>query len=189
MSSSTKPRRWFPAAWVAALAAGAGTAVLASGAGSQPMITLGDNPGEEITVYGSRLGDTITYGGYTDNITVAANRTITSLRNDCDVEPTFSTSAFCDRELDYSKLESRLGDGPDHIEFYDSFDAPGFRILGRGGSGGDSLSGAEKKDEFAGGRGGDTLIGLEGNDDLSGGRGTDTCDGGSGNDHLTGCEQ
>ncbi len=189
MSSSTKPRRMLPAAMVAALLAGAATAVLASGAGSGSMITIGNNPGDEITVYGSRLGDTITYGGYTDNVTVAADRTITSLRNDCEVEPTFSTSAFCNRPLDYAKLESRLGDGPDHLEFLESFDAPGFQILGSGGDGADSLIGTEKRDRFKGGRGGDELTGLEGNDDLNGGRGNDTCDGGSGNNRLTGCEQ
>jgi hypothetical protein len=180
---------WKPAlALAAALLAGAGTAVLASGAGAGTMITLGDNPGEELTVYGSGLDDTITYGGYTDNVTVAADRTITSLRNDCDVEPTFSTSAFCDRGRDYAKLESRLGDGSDHLEFLDSFDASKFQILGRGGDGADGLTGTEKKDEFRGGRGGDGLTGLEGNDDLRGGRGVDFCDGGPGNNRITGCE-
>ncbi len=178
-----------PITILAALAAGAGTAVLASGAGSEPTITIGNNtPRDEITVYGSSAGDTITYGGYTQGVTVQADRDITSLRNDCDAS---GTNAFCERGKSnaYSVLESRLGDGPDHIEFYDSFDAPGFRIIGRGGRGADNLNGAEKRDIFKGGRGNDSLTTLEGNDDLSGGQGNDTCDGGPGNDRIDGCEQ
>lgn len=173
-----------------ALALGAATAVVASGAGNGTAITIGDNPGDEITVYGSGGADTITYGGFTGGVTIEANRTISSLRHDCEVSEPQVTVAFCSREEPsaYSKLESRLGKGTDRLEFYESFDAPGFEIIGRGGDGADSLSGAEKKDRFNGGRGGDQLFGLEGNDNLNGGRGTDLCDGGPGNNQISNCE-
>ena len=138
---------------VAALAAGAGTAVLASGAGSPPMITLGDNPGKALRVYGSSGDDTITFGGFTEGITVAGrphdHQPPKRLRRRTHV---LDERAFCDTGAGATRRstpDSRRR--PTRSRFYKSFDAPGFRIIGRGGSGGDSLSGAEKKDEFKGG--------------------------------------
>jgi Ca2+-binding RTX toxin-like protein len=179
-----------PGVALAALAAGACLAVVASGAGAGNKITIGDNPGDPITVYGSRRDDTITYGGFTEGVTVQANRAITSLRRDCEVSEASPESAFCSRQKDdaYTRLDTRLGKGADHMEFYDSFDAPGFRIIGAGGSGGDNLNGTEGRDELRGGRGGDILNGLEGDDDLDGGPGGDDCDGGDGDNDVRRCE-
>jgi hypothetical protein len=191
MSSLGKPRRLLSLAMAAALAAGAGTAVVASGSGSGTKITIGDTPGDKITVYGSRLDDTIYYGGFTENITVAANRDVTSLRHDCDVDAASPHTAFCSRNGEdqaYSKLDTQLARGADHMEFNESFDSPGFRILGGGGKGGDTLAGTETKDEFSGGRGDDGILGYEGDDDLDGGRGFDACDGGSGANEIRRCE-
>ena len=189
MGSLRTPRRLLPLAMLAALAGGAATAVLASGSGSGNRITIGDNPGEKITIYGSGLDDTVTFGGYTEGVTVNANRTITSLRHDCEVSEVSPENAFCLRDPGaYSKLDARLANGADHVEFYDSFDSPGFRILLGGGKGGDSVTGTEGGDEISGGRGGDTLSGLEGDDELDGGRGIDGCDGGAGTNDIRRCE-
>lgn len=189
MSSPGKPRRLLPLAMVAGLAAGGATAVVAAGAGGGNRITIAGDPGAKITVIGSQHDDAITYGGFTGGVTIGANRAVTSLRRDCDVNEASPNTGFCSRNgSDYSKLETRLGDGPDHAEFYDSFDPPGFRILVSGGRGGDTLIGTEGPDELSGGRGDDNLSGLEDDDDLDGGAGVDACDGGDGNNRIRHCE-
>ena len=55
-----------------------------------------------------------------------------------------------------------------------------------GGSGDDTLSGANKADVISGGGGDDVIEGGNGSDTLSGGSGDDTLNGGSGNDKLSG---
>jgi hypothetical protein len=192
MSFSLKPRRLLPAAMIAALAAGAATAVLASGAGPEPrLLTLKGGPERLLTIRGSERGDTLTIAGAAPgSVTINADRQFTSSRTDCTVyEPVFTT-AFCDSD-NLRTIDVGLVEGRDRLRFSEGFDEqpPGMNaIVGRGGAAADDLKGSVLGDDFEGGPGGDRLRGAAGGDDLDGGPAEDDCKGGPGNDHVRRCE-
>ena len=151
------PRRLLPLAMLAALAGGAATAVLASGSGSGNRITIGDNPGEKITIYGSGLDDDGHLRRLHGGRHVNANRThyepSPRLRGERGVPGERILLAGSGR-----LLEARRAPGERRAITSSSMTAstpPGFRILLGGGKGGDSVTGTEGGDEISGGRGGD----------------------------------
>jgi Ca2+-binding RTX toxin-like protein len=191
MSLYVKPRRLLTAAMIVAVAAGAGTAVLASGAGPEPrMITLKDGPERLLTIKGSDGADELTIAGAAPgSITIIGNREITNQRTDCDVNPG-STLGFCGDDS-VRTIDMGMGPGRDELGFSETFgeDPPGLNaILQRGGTGADRISGSVLSDTQEGGEGGDRLRGNEGADDLDGGPNHDNCEGGPGNDTVRHCE-
>ena len=187
---ATHPRR-FLAALAVALVAGAGTAVLATGAGSDPrMITLKAGPEKLLTIKGSDGPDGLTIAGEAPgSITISASREITNQRTDCDVGPS-GTGAFCGDDS-VRTIDMGLGPGRDELGFSDTFDeaSPGLdAIVQRGGAGADRIEGSKLDDTQEGDAGDDRLRGKAGRDDLDGGADKDACDGGRGQDQIRNCE-
>jgi len=175
----------------AALVAGAGTAVLASGAGpGNPTITLQGSKHKLLKIVGSDAGEAVTISGSAPgSVTIGNPGTITNLRTDCGPEGvvTQPTAAFCGA-AGLKTIDVALGDGPDELRFYEFFENEGVRIVGRGGAGADAVDGSSRPDQLTGGDGPDQLRGFAARDSLDGGRATDECDGGGGRDRLENCE-
>jgi Ca2+-binding RTX toxin-like protein len=174
---------------IAALAAGAGTAVLASGAHGRPqVIRLVGNVERQLTIKGSDRRDSITVqGSAPGSITIGADHTISSMRTDCSVSPSF-TQANCEGHAQET-IEIPMGGGGDELELanFDG-DNQAVRMIARGAAGADVLDGSPVPDRFDGGAGDDVLRGHDGNDDLDGGADRDSCKGGPGHDHVRHCE-
>ena len=187
MSSSIKPR-WLLVAMVLALAAGAGTAVVAAGSNRIAMgtdlITLEGAVEKRLTIKGSDANETITItGDAAGDLQLQADREFEDMRTDCTTAG--PTNATCTSE--YSKVEAELEQGSDGLTFK-QFTARGMRAVVAGAAGADTVIGPNAADLLEGGRGGDTLRGKDGPDELDGGDGHDDCDGGKGKDTLRHCE-
>ena len=190
MSLHPKVGRLLPAAMIAALAAGAATAVIASGAGAPKMITLKDGPERLLEIKGSNGADELTIAGAPPgSVTIIGNREILNQRTDCEVSPG-STTGFCGDE-DVRTIDMNMGKGSDELGFSESFEEdPPFLdlLLQRGGPGADLLDGSVGDDTQKGGPGRDTIDGNEGDDRINGGPGRDECDGGAGLNKVRDCE-
>ncbi len=183
-------RRSHLTALIGALACGALTAALASGAaGPQPkLITLKEGPERLLEVKASQGGDNvIVYGTAPGDLTFGADRQFTSQRTDCEVVGVVSTNAVC-TDPNLKTVDVDLGGGGDSIRFLPGFQSTLRRIIAAGGDGEDTLKGSDFDDELAGGAGPDTLKGRSGRDELDGGAQADTCKGGPGPDQIKNCE-
>jgi Ca2+-binding RTX toxin-like protein len=190
MSFELHPRRLLPLAMLAALGVGAATAVIASGAAgpSQRVVTLQGSREKALTIRGDDAANVITIGGLAaeGSITIVGDSMIKNMRTDCEVNPGSENLAFCHSNT--KTVDASMGDGGDELDFQDVFADGGVTIIGRGGPGGDEVTGTDSPDDLGGGPGGDTLKGRGGGDDLDGGPGKDNCPGGGGRDHIRNCE-
>src|SRR5215213_11384498 len=190
MDPLIKPRRMLGAMAVALLA-GAGTAVIASGAAApEHVITLRGADQQILTVRGSDFGDAITIAGRAGGgqmLTIIGDSVIENQRTDCTTSPTTMTEAYCNG-VDTKKIDIALADGRDNLDFAEGAGG-GITIEGRGAAGADEFNGSTDPDHFDGGPGGATLRGKRGDDELDGGAGNDRCAGGPGKDKIRNCEQ
>lgn len=182
------PHRLLPLALIAALAAGAGTAVLASGAGPGPkLITLKGSNEKFLTIRGSDGGDSMYIAGTAPGaVTMGADRQFTNLRTDCEVVGPVMTNAVCTSAA-LREIDTGLGGGNDRLRLGE-LASDAVRLFSAGGGGADALQGSEERDTFGGGPGNDSLRGKGGNDYLDGGPGEDSCPGGPGQDTIENCE-
>ena len=190
MNSSINPPRML-VVMALALAAGAGTAVVASGAAGPGthVITLRGANEKILSVKGSDFGDAITVSGHAGSgqlLTILGDSMITSQRTDCTIAPTTMSEAYCDGDSTKT-IDIALADGRDNLDFADGAGG-GITIEGRGAAGADEFNGSTDPDHFDGGPGGDTLRGKRGDDELDGAAGKDTCSGGPGHDKIRNCE-
>ncbi len=190
MSFQPKPGRLLPAAMIAALAVGALTAVIASGAKAPKMITLKAGPEKLQRIQGSDGNDQLTIQGAAPGaITISANREIKNQRTDCDVNPG-ATIGFCGDDS-VRTIDMNMGKGGDELGFSENFEEQDpflDLLLQRGGPGRDLLEGSVGDDTQKGGDGRDSIDGNDGNDRINGGRGRDDCDGGPGTNQVRHCE-
>jgi Ca2+-binding RTX toxin-like protein len=190
MSFQPKASRLLPVAMIAALAVGALTAVIASGAKAPKMITLKAGPEKLLTIQGSDGNDQLTIQGAAPGaITISGNREIKNQRTDCDVNPG-ATVGFCGDDS-VRTIDMNMGEGSDSLGFSESFEEqdPFLELLlQRGGPGRDLLDGSVGDDTQKGGPGRDAIDGNEGNDRINGGPGRDECDGGAGENKVRDCE-
>ena len=201
MNGELRLSRAFPAALLAALAIGATTAVLASGAAApgDRVITLrGD--ANALTVVGSSFGDTLTINGRAADmgmpgtITISGNMAKVAIQpgpdEDCDGTTDVSTArvtASCDMGT-RPDITIAMGKGGDSLEAAPGYD--GVTIIGKGAAGEDRFAGSTLADRFNGGGGDDNLKGKDGADELNGAGGDkDRCDGGPGQDEIRNCER
>ena len=184
-------RRLLPAAMAAALVAGAGTAVLASGAGpAGGTITLKGSDPRVVKILGSDGEETVTLAGnLPGSLTIGNPGTITNLNADCEPDGVFTApqAGFCGRK-GLQTIDVRLAGGADELRFYKFAENNGVKLAGAGGPGSDAIDGTERADRLKGGDGPDQLRGFAARDSLDGGRATDECDGGGGRDRLENCE-
>lgn len=200
MNGELRLSKAFPAALLAALAIGATTAVLASGAAApgDRVITLrGD--ANALTVVGSSFGDTLTINGrmatlgMPSSITVEGNMSEVTIEDgpdeDCDGETDSEqrVSVYCNTGT-RPDITISLQGGDDSLKAVGGYS--GVNIVGKGAGGDDALRGSPLADLFNGGGGNDNIQGEKGADDINGGGGNrDRCDGGPGPDKITNCER
>ena len=174
---------------VAALAAGASTAMLASGAGTPHTITLEATPANLLSLRGSPNGEDVKFFGTApQTITFDSDESVfTNMRTGCTTfAPVHTTGQCADPAIE--RIEVNMRAGGDKVSFPEGFDSPGVKFSARGGVGQDRLTGSDEREVFDGGDGADRLRGKGGNDDLDGGKGRDDCEGGRGDDDVRNCE-
>src|SRR5687767_9968036 len=159
------------AGMLAALGAGALTAVLVAGASAgAPVITIEGANKKAITIDGSSLRDQIfvdDLGAAADPITIVGeNRALADRSPACAPDGQTST-VFCDAGL-LTDIVGELGKGSDRIRFDLNEWTPAITVSG--GDGGDAFQGgtATTPYTYRGGRGGDDLAGGSGDDELRG---------------------
>jgi Ca2+-binding RTX toxin-like protein len=197
MSSAAISKRLVAASACAALAAGALTAILVSGASAERtgIITIrGDIAA--ITIDGSDFSDNAAVrqaeGG--GSITIVGDA-VENQRDGCTGGSGTGTPVFC-AAAGVKTITAPLGGGSDTISFQDEM--KGITIQGAGFGGDDKLTGGPGPQSFDGGKGADTLEGeagpdrlrgREGADRLRGGAGKDDCDGKPEDRVVSSCEQ
>lgn len=189
MSQGLRFRRSQVLALVGALACGALTAALATGAGPEPrLITLKNGPERLVILKASDGGDLVRVAGTAPgNLTFGGDRQYTSQRTDCDVVGPVMTNAVC-TSPNLETIEMSLGDGKDELKVEGDYTSSGVRIVARGGPRDDRLRGSDARDDLDGDGGRDELLGRGGNDHLDGGADDDDCNGGPGQDSIRNCE-
>ena len=191
MNRQLKLRRSHLTAFVGALACGALTAAIASGAaGPQPkLITLKDGPERLVILKASDGGDLVQVAGTAPgDLTFGGDRQYTSQRTDCEVFGVVSTNAVC-TDPDLETIDLSLGDGKDTLKVDGDYTSSGVRITASGGPRDDRLRGSDARDDLDGDGGDDDLMGRGGNDHLDGGADDDDCNGGPGQDSIKNCER
>lgn len=190
MNGELRLRRSHLTALVGALACGALSAALASGAAApEPkLITLKQGPERLVVLKASDGGDLVRVDGTAPgDLTFGGNRQYTSQRTDCEVVGVVSTNAVCD-SFNLETIDVSLGDGPDKLKVDGDYVSSGVRITASGGRGNDRLRGSDVRDDLDGDDGDDDLRGRGGNDHLDGGGADDDCNGGPGQDSIQNCE-
>jgi len=189
MRQGLRFRRPHLLALVGALACGALTAALASGAGPGPrLITLKAGPEARVILKASDGGDLVRIAGSAPgDVTFGGDRQYTSQRTDCTVTGPAMTNAVCS-DPDLETIDVSLGDGRDELKVEGDYISSGVRIKASGGPRDDRLRGSDARDDLDGDGGRDELLGRGGNDHLDGGADDDDCRGGPGGDSIRNCE-